>query len=692
MKKFYLMILMLFVLSLNVLAQNYPLVTIQDIQYQNPDSLLTLGDRPSPYLGDTVIVTGIVMNPTYYNALETLRSGAPAVYIQDTTEKEYSGILIRFPGTSTAAFDALDSGTVAKFTGIVTEYNVTTQFDVIEFDGSTIEDFKPRPFPINLTLDSLNELGTKEGKILAEKWEGMLVELRNVTVGSNNIGAGSFSVYDKNNTEVMIGNQAQYFYTAQRPAPGTVLEYVRGFMQNRKNYGGVSNMIIINPVFPEDVKVALLPPAITNITRNPALVSSGQTVTVSAKIKDPDGTVANAKLYWRKNTGVNNEVVMTATSDTTYEAVIPAQPDSCIIDYFLTAEDNNHNIVSAPVDTSKNRYFYMVLDRPLTIQDVQYNPFGGGYSAYNNAVVTVRGIVVADTSDIPVGPQVIIQNGTGPWSGIRVNGTQVLNFKKGDDVTVTGTVIENYNVTNISGINSASDFTLNNPDNPSPLPQPQLISTSDIAANSNGTVSAEQWESVLVQYNNVTVTDDNADGVSGPGTYNYGEIYVADESGINARVELQDGNNTYHNFDAPELENKPIQVKVGDKFSELIGIMYFSHNYYKLIPRTNDDFVGYTTDVKEKQVNVPYQYKLEQNYPNPFNPSTRINYSIKNEGFVSLKVYNILGQQIANLVNEVKTPGNYSINFNASDLSSGIYLYKIESNGFTQTKKMILVR
>jgi len=691
--KFLQILVAVVILSMNVFAQVYPEVSIRDIQFQHPDSLLSNGDRPSPLLGDTVTVTGVVMNPAYSGIVTTLNSGAPAVFVQDTLDNEYSGVLIRFPGGSSPAFDALDIGKVAKFTGVVTEYFVTTQFDLIEFDGSTIFDIKPRPEPIVLTLDSLALLGLREGNILAEKYEGMLVEVRNVTsTEPGAIGNGSFVIFDGNNTQVVVGNQSRYYLNRTPPQAGTVLEYVRGYIQNRTNAGGQQNLFIIMPVDSADVKVSLFPPVISNITRNPIFVAPGQDVTVTAKIKDPDGTVANANLYWRKNNGINEMLPMTNISDTTYQAVIPAQPDSCIIDYYLTAQDNQSNVSTNPSDTARGRYFYIVLDRPIKIQDVQFSPLGSGFSAYNNFEVTVRGIVTADTSDIPLGPQVIIQNQTGPWSGIRINGTETLNLKKGDDVTVTGTVIENFSVTNITNINSASNITVNATG--IALPEPQLLSTSDISNMISGTVSAEQWENVLVKYSSVTVTDENADGNAGPnvtGNPNFGEILVADASNINTRVELQDGNNSYHNFDAPGLENQPIRVLAGNTLNELIGIMYYSFGNYKLIPRTDADFVGHATAV-EDNINSPYDYKLVQNYPNPFNPSTRISYSIKEEGLVTLKIYNVLGQEVATLVNDFKSSGNYNVNFDASRLSSGIYLYKLNSNGFTQTKKMMLVK
>jgi hypothetical protein len=98
------------------------------------------------------------------------------------------------------------------------------------------------------------------------------------------------------------------------------------------------------------------------------------------------------------------------------------------------------------------------------------------------------------------------------------------------------------------------------------------------------------------------------------------------------------------------------------------------------------------TDVENELVNQPNQFILEQNFPNPFNPSTVINYNLIANDFINLSVYDILGNKVAELVNENKSAGNYSVKFDASDLSSGIYLYKLSSKNFTQTNKMMLVK
>ena len=88
----------------------------------------------------------------------------------------------------------------------------------------------------------------------------------------------------------------------------------------------------------------------------------------------------------------------------------------------------------------------------------------------------------------------------------------------------------------------------------------------------------------------------------------------------------------------------------------------------------------------------PEDYKLYQNFPNPFNPSTKISYKINQEGFVKLSVFNLVGQEIESLVNEYQAAGKYDIEFNAKDLPSGIYLYKLQVNGYTSVKRMTLIR
>ena len=110
---------------------------------------------------------------------------------------------------------------------------------------------------------------------------------------------------------------------------------------------------------------------------------------------------------------------------------------------------------------------------------------------------------------------------------------------------------------------------------------------------------------------------------------------------------------------------------------------------------SNIKSVEYVTEFSTgivNQVGVAEDYKLEQNFPNPFNPSTKINFSITKAGFTSLKVYDILGKEVASLVNGNLAAGKYSADFDASELTSGVYFYKLETSDFSSVKKMSLIK
>ncbi len=105
-------------------------------------------------------------------------------------------------------------------------------------------------------------------------------------------------------------------------------------------------------------------------------------------------------------------------------------------------------------------------------------------------------------------------------------------------------------------------------------------------------------------------------------------------------------------------------------------------NYFNYIPITSIN----------ADLSATYFYHLSNNYPNPFNPSTKITYSIPKRSNVSLKVFDLLGREVAELVNSEIEAGDNEVIFNASKLSSGIYFYRLQASDFIQTKKMILLK
>ncbi len=146
------------------------------------------------------------------------------------------------------------------------------------------------------------------------------------------------------------------------------------------------------------------------------------------------------------------------------------------------------------------------------------------------------------------------------------------------------------------------------------------------------------------------------------------------------------------------------------------GYIQYKYNIGSLVPAGSNIYIGFrqwvldafndgasfcldlvrvtanTVGVTHNGTEVPANYDLSQNYPNPFNPSTVINFSIPKAGNVKLAVYDALGNEVETILNAYEQPGNYTANFNASKLSSGIYFYKLIASDFTATKKMMLVK
>jgi len=171
---------------------------------------------------------------------------------------------------------------------------------------------------------------------------------------------------------------------------------------------------------------------------------------------------------------------------------------------------------------------------------------------------------------------------------------------------------------------------------------------------------------------------------------NYGESMSYD---LQTRITSESGQAVFFHMAIPMDQNSAHQI-VPD-WNDLINIPIIIY-----IDLGNDGIIDDTLMLKNQITNVedrgnlyiPKEYKLEQNYPNPFNPTTTIKYSIPEESFVILKVYNLIGEEVATLVNAEQSTGNYEIEFNAVTLPSGIYFYRLQTENFVDTKKMMLMK
>jgi hypothetical protein len=249
-------------------------------------------------------------------------------------------------------------------------------------------------------------------------------------------------------------------------------------------------------------------------------------------------------------------------------------------------------------------------------------------------------------------------------------GTETPAMVEGNSYTVTGKIIQYNGLVEIEPVTPASDIV----DNGSVAAVVPLTATISEIKN-----YPEQFEGSLVKIQFAELSSTTA-WLAGSTSGSTMKIFVGTDT-LDLRV---DADTDIWGTDAPTFPQDIIGV-LGQYDS---SIPYNSG--YQLMPRRLADFdasVGV-----DDQNGIPTVYDLSQNYPNPFNPSTKIKFSLPESGMVSLKIYDILGREVATLINE-ELPASYqTVDFNASNLSTGIYFYRINVNNYTSVKKMILIK
>ncbi len=654
----------------------------------------------------------------------------------------FAGIFVRWSGDSASA-DAsglynIERGDIIKITGYIDEFpassmNSLTQFTPIltykDGSGTTV------PFPIDI-LSSGNKIpaplkksitdfnvGANPGGVTkfstGEPYEAMEVEFTNLTVTAIvNSSRGTWAVTDANGNTLSDYDWSYYFTIGNGsiivpgdpnfkvPPVGTQIDTMRGYITTSS--GAESNRgYRICPIFPGDVVYGKISPGVTTHRRNPVIVAKESLAVISAKIyKQTSAVVSGANLstlllMYSVNNGAWQQITMStpSTVDSTSLASIPAQVPGSTVRYFVKVTDAANQVTMlansgslTQYDTSKGFFFYTVIDRfakpVLAPSDIQKTIYANGRSPYIGAIDSVGGIITADSSALRMTPLstggtnvYYMQSGNAPFAGLWIVGPDSImtKMKMGDSVVVTGSIQENFDVTRLANITKgrivASGKT---------PPAPVKLKTEIFGDGaSNGNLVAEPYEGMLVSFDSVKVT--SIDPVFSEPT----EFWISNSS--QAVLVRRDGKNKYSNAPADTVVGLTI-VKVANSFANVTGILYYSGGRYKVTPRTNTDFTGFNPSTVRRENLVAKEFALEQNFPNPFNPATTLRYSLPREGMVTLNVYNILGQHVATLVNEYQSTGLYSVKFDASKLSSGMYLYRITSGDFSQVKKMMLIK
>jgi hypothetical protein len=749
MKKLFLISVLLAAAFTAALAQTYPYYTIRQIQ-QMPAESLAVADtitnfsqntnqarwtlQASPHNNDTVRTTGIVVVPP---GVITYTTGIWTMLLYDTAKvnNQWGGILLRANLADTtllkqAGFLNVSPGDTITLTGVISEFPTLRGFSATQLAplaGKPIDIGSvpgPLPKPIVKSIGDFYKGIFSTGKVQyasGEPYEGLYVEFRNVTINNKvNISRGTFSVVDAEGNEISEYDWSRYFtlgHGSSVPWPadtawtriyaeignGVRIDTLRGVISTASGSEGPRGYRL-SPIYPGDVVFTKLPapPLVASHRRNPVVVTPDTTATVSVRItrQSNGSTPKTVSLLYSVDNSAFATIAMTfQASDTTYVGVIPKQSPDAFVRYFVQVVDSFAQVIrlanasatsSIAADTSKGFFFYTSLNRPLTIRDVQQTPYQHGRSGYLGAVIPLSGVVTADTAHIGLSPWSTgstnawyMQSGSQPWSGIWLQhldstGQKLLAaLRNGDSVTVTGTVQEQFDVTRLGNVTAVTKLSGGNTE-----PAPVVLTTGAFNVG-NGAVTAEPYEGMLVRFNNVTVTDTN------PTFSDPSEYTVNDGSG--GVVVQRSGKYKYSNI---STEAGKTILHPGNKIGALIGIVYYSFNQYKFVPRTDADFVNVVLTGVDGSAGapVPASYALAQNYPNPFNPSTVIEYSVPVGGEVSLKIYNLLGQEVRLLVNTIQPAGRYTVRFDAGSLSTGVYFYRMQAGSFTQIRKMVLVK
>jgi DNA/RNA endonuclease YhcR with UshA esterase domain len=446
---------------------------------------------------------------------------------------------------------------------------------------------------------------------------------------------------------------------------------------------------------------------ITSSTRSATIPTPNTAVTITTRAATliASDTVSAVAVFYNTTTAIPNRnfagpytqvnATRSASNDSVWTANIPGFAAGTFVNYFTRATSSN-GLSLLDIDTSAFKNFYRVAASP-SILDVQFSPYDNTatsdvVSPLLNQTITVRGVVTADSADNLIestnAPRAVhIQDGTGLWSGVRVvvdnytvpSGTIV----KGDSVTVTGRVGESSNYTQIDARSSANGSISKIAVAASPI-APLQLTAAVLGAQS------EAYEGMLVQVNDVRVTRSNLSGFEFAVRENNltsGQDYLVDDlSGWAYR-----GGSTGGTFN-PINPSADTVIANLSSFASLRGIHFFSFNAYKLTPPRSNGFTGYQLNATEKGNPLPTKFALAQNYPNPFNPTTTIRYDLSERSNVKLKIYDVIGREIATLVNASQGQGAYQVPFNASALASGVYFYRLEAGSFVETKKMLLVK
>ncbi|WKZ70931.1 MAG: lamin tail domain-containing protein [Melioribacteraceae bacterium] len=411
-----------------------------------------------------------------------------------------------------------------------------------------------------------------------------------------------------------------------------------------------------------------MPPVVSDVFRDNYVPYEDEPVTITAMVTDDNNILSSIILYYSvngvataKENIIQTEIPMTAIGNNYYSATISADvyADGDYVEYYIVAIDEP---VKGQKDTSATGSFFVGITdiRDVKVADNNVRP------QYLGVGVRIIGTATVPTGTFhPTRFEAYIQDST---AGIGLfNSALTTPIVTGKRYVIVGRLDFYNGLMQISPQTESDILDLGSVGQV----EPSVVTIGEILAD------PEYYEGMLIRLNGVSLDASTPWQCSGSGA---NLTFTSNGEQITVRIDAD--------TDICGAEEPTWPVDLLGVVGQFDPSSPYSEGY-QVLPRSLDDFLT-PTDVDEEE--IPLTYGLEQNYPNPFNPSTTIKFSIPEQGLVTLKVYNLLGEEVITLINNQLEAAYHEVKFDASQLGSGVYFYRITSGDFVSTKKMLLIK
>lgn len=457
------------------------------------------------------------------------------------------------------------------------------------------------------------------------------------------------------------------------PPPGSRVN-LQGFLVYQRddpfNRGvPAQELLSIVPFADSDLEITEAPPIVTNLSSVDYVPGAAAVDITADVVADPTRSLTSVELvYLTSDSSSEQTVAGTDDGNGTYTFTVPAQADGVFVDYYVRATDNTG---ANSVENDPNGSYRVLTNGITQISHIQQTSSGGpGDGPFRN-VTTDMDITATVVTNPSASGLAAIQDDAGlaAWSGIVLRGsseTDALN--RGDVIHITNAKIEeSFGLTRLRDVT----FTVTSTGGAG---LDYKVVTTDVLQDA---AIAEAHEGMMLRFDGVEVGTNQADAPSDFGEFTVGTI------GAGAFVRVDDAANDFPG----DFNDNLVE---GQTFAFIQGLWSYSFSNYKLMPESLDD-VG-MGGVSVETDGVPATFELHANYPNPFNPATTIAYDVAGTEMVRLEVFDVLGRKVSTLVNTQQTPGKYTVQFNARDFASGVYVYRLEAGERVFTRTMLLLK